>query len=106
MALGPATFGAAFFFSPDVTGPSKADGYYYELNGSLPIPNSKLSVSGAIGRQAFQGPGDYTTWNLGVGYAITDRIGVDVRYWDTNASEATYGKLGAAKAVASVKVGF
>jgi len=104
MAAGPATIGAAFFYSPNTTGPGKIKSYYYELNGALPIPNTKLSVSGAIGRQAFDGPGDYTTWNLGAGYALTDKVGLDVRYWDTNRDR--FGKNYKARVVASLKVSF
>ena len=44
---GPATIGAAFFYSPNTTGPGNINSYYYELNGSVPIPKTKFSVSGA-----------------------------------------------------------
>jgi uncharacterized protein (TIGR02001 family) len=106
MAFGPATVGLAFFYSPNITGPSKANSYYYELNASAPIPNTKFSLSGAVGRQAFQGPGDYNTWNAGVGYALTDSVGLDLRYWDTNTKSAVYGNLGDARFVASLKATF
>jgi len=101
---GPATVGVAFFYSPDITGPSKADSYYYELNGSLPIKDTKFSVSGAVGRQAYQGAGDYTTWNAGVGYAVTDSVGLDFRYWDTD--EHSFGKIYGGKFVAGLKATF
>jgi hypothetical protein len=104
MAAGPATVGAAFFYSPNTTGPGKIKSYYYELNAAMPIPNSKLSVSGALGRQAFDGPGDYTTWNAGVGYALTSAVGLDLRYWDT--SEHGFGKGYKARIVGSLKVSF
>lgn len=107
MAVGPATVGAAFFYSPNATGPGKVESYYYELNGSMPIPSSKFSVSGAVGRQTYKDTFvDYTTWNLGVGYAVTDSVGLDFRYWDTDTKEVDYGNSGAAKFVASVKATF
>jgi uncharacterized protein (TIGR02001 family) len=102
--VGPATVGAAFYWTPNATGVSKADGYYYELNGALAIPETKFSVSGAVGYQELQGPGDYTTWNLGVGYAVNDSVGLDFRYTDTDTS--AYGKLGKARFVAGIKATF
>jgi uncharacterized protein (TIGR02001 family) len=101
---GPATIGAAFFYSPDATGPGNINAYYYELNAAVPIPNTKLSVSAAVGKQDYQGPGDYTTWNAGVGYAVTDSVGLDFRYVDTDAHE--FGKLYKARLVATVKATF
>jgi uncharacterized protein (TIGR02001 family) len=83
--VGKATVGAAFYYSPDFFGPIDNDNaYYYEANAAFPI-NDKLSISGAIGHQVItKGVPDYTTWNAGLGYAITGNIGVDVRYWDTD----------------------
>lgn len=54
---------------------------YYELNASQPI-GEKFSVSGAIAKQEFDG-GDYSTWNIGLGYALNETLSLDVRYWDT-----------------------
>jgi uncharacterized protein (TIGR02001 family) len=104
MALGPATVGASAFYSPNATGPGKIEAYYFELNGALPIPNSRLSVSGALGRQSYDGPGDYTTWNAGLGYALTDKVGFDLRYWDTD--EHRFGKSYKARFVVSAKAIF
>jgi len=100
---GPVTLGAAVYYSPEFFGKT-GDAVYYEFNGSAAIPNTKFSVSGALGYQQVKGPLDYTTWNVGVGYALTDHIGLDVRYWDTDADKATFGKLYKAKAVASIKL--
>jgi uncharacterized protein (TIGR02001 family) len=110
MPVGPATVGAAFFFSPNTFGPGNVNSYYYELNASAPIPNTKLTVSGAIGKQDFQGPNDYNTWNLGIGYAVNDTLGLDLRYWDTDTSESSYGgfyaNTGAARVVLGLKATF
>jgi len=100
---GPATFGVAVFYSPEFFGKT-GDAVYYEFNGAGTIPNTKLSISGAIGYQQVRGPLDYTTWNLGVGYALTDHIGLDVRYWDTDGDKATFGKLYKAQVVAGIKL--
>lgn len=80
--VGKATVGAAVYYSPDFFG-AVDDAIYYEANVAFPIVD-KLSVSGALGRQELEGPGDYTTWNAGLGYAFNDHIGIDVRYWDSS----------------------
>ena len=60
-------------------------------------------MSGAIGRQEVDQAIDYTTWNAGVGFAVTDNITLDVRYWDTNVAEAVSGGLADARVVAGLK---
>jgi uncharacterized protein (TIGR02001 family) len=104
--LGKASLGAAFFYSPDFFGPTDNDkAYYYEVNGSMPVID-KVSVSGAFGHQQLsKGQLDYNTWNLGLGYAFNDHIGVDVRYWDTDEHKAL-GKTGDSRGVVSLKATF
>jgi len=103
LALGPATFGAAWLHSEDFfrrSGPSN----YLEANASLPIGASPFSVSGAVGRQEVRGPGDYTTWNLGLSYAFRRHLGFDLRYWDTSAHGL--GSVYDAKLVLGLKATF
>jgi len=108
-AVGPATVGAAFYYSPEFPGDG-GEALYYELNGSAPI-GEKLTLSGAVGRQEvdastyFGGATDsYVTWNAGVTAAITDHVSADVRYSDTNKSN--YGSIYHATVTASLKVAF
>jgi uncharacterized protein (TIGR02001 family) len=98
---GPATLGVAVFYSPEFFGKT-GDALYYEANASVAIPNSKFQVSGALGRQEVKGSGDYTTWNLGVGFALNDHVGFDLRYWDTD--EHKFGKIYDSRVVAGVKL--
>lgn len=81
-AVGPATFGAAVYYSPDFFGADK-EATYAEVNGAF-SPAPKWTVSGALGKQWLDVSDDYTTWNVGVGYALTDKVGVDVRYHDSD----------------------
>ena len=100
--VGKGTIGAAVFYSPEF--PFKTgEATYYELNASTPLTD-KWSVSGAIGHQSVVGPSDYNTWNLGVGYALTSKIGVDLRYWDT--SEHGFGSIYDSRAAISIKATF
>ena len=83
VAVGTGTIGAAFFYSPEFFGET-GTATYYELNGALPIPNTKFTVSGAVGHQEIDKAPAYSTWNLGVGFAATDHVSFDLRYWDTD----------------------
>jgi uncharacterized protein (TIGR02001 family) len=100
---GPATLGAAVFYSPEFFGKT-GKATYYEVNAALPIPNTKFSVSGAVGHQQVEGPADYTTWNAGVGFALNDHIGLDLRYWDTD--EHSFGKIFDSRVVFGIKATF
>ena len=100
---GPATLGAAVYYSPEFFGKT-GDAFYYEVNAAVAIPDTKFSVSGALGRQQVKGTADYTTWNAGIGYALTDHIGVDVRYFDTG--EHSFGAIYDSRVVASLKLTF
>jgi uncharacterized protein (TIGR02001 family) len=103
MAVGPATVGLAYYYSDNFFGETGAANYY-ELNGSMPIGKTPFSVSGAIGKQQVKGPLDYTTWNLGVGYALNSHIGFDLRYWDTD--EHSFGSIYKSKVVIGIKATF
>lgn len=81
-AVGPATFGAAVYYSPDFFGVDD-EATYAEVNAAF-SPAPKWTVSGALGKQWLDVSDDYTTWNVGVGYALTDKVGLDVRYHDTD----------------------
>lgn len=94
--VGPATLGAAVYYSPDFFGPGSLHAAYYEANLSVPLVKDRLAASGALGRQTMQGPGDYTTWNAGLTYSLTSRLALDLRYWDTGQHRfgETYGSRG------------
>jgi uncharacterized protein (TIGR02001 family) len=100
--VGKGAIGAAVYYSPEF--PFKTgEATYFELNGSVPL-DDKWSFSGAIGHQSVVGPADYNTWNLGVGYAATSHIGVDLRYWDTD--EHNFGKIYDSRVALAVKATF
>lgn len=74
--MGKGTIGGAMY-----TNWETLENPYYELNAAYPLTD-KWSVSGAMGKQEMTS-GDYTTWNIGAGYALTENLSLDVRYWDT-----------------------
>ena len=100
--LGPATFGAGVYYVPDSYG-HVDHSIYYEVNAEYAV-GEKWSFSGALGRQEFDGGGDYTTWNVGAGYQLTDHLGVDLRYHDTD--KHSFGKTYDSRVVLSAKVTF
>ena len=77
-AVGPVTVGAAVFWSPDFFGVDE-EATYVEGNIAF-TPAAKWSVTAALGHQALDVSDDYTTWNAGVGYALSDHYAIDVRY--------------------------
>jgi len=81
-AFGPATVGVAAYFSPDFFGLDE-EATYAEANVAF-TPADKWTVSGAFGKQWLDVNDDYSTWNVGVGYAFTDNVVLDVRYHDTD----------------------
>jgi uncharacterized protein (TIGR02001 family) len=98
---GPATLGAAVFYSPEFFGKT-GDAWYKEVNVAVAVPDTKFSMSAALGHQAIDvGPG-YTTWNAGVGYQLTDNIGLDLRYHDT--AKDKFGDISEGRVVAGLKL--
>jgi uncharacterized protein (TIGR02001 family) len=101
-AVGPATVGAAVFWSPDYTFTAgNHDGVYYELNASVPV--KQFSLSGAVGHQWIEGSAtDYTTWNVGVSWNFLPHLSLDGRYWDTD-HHGAFGDFGDSRVVATLK---
>ncbi len=108
-AVGPATVGAALYYSPEFPGEG-GEALYGEINASAPI-GEKLTLSGALGRQEvdtdgyFAGLSDgYTTYNIGVTAAINDHLSADIRYSDTN--QHKFGNIYGEALTASLKASF
>jgi len=102
-ALGPATIGAAMYYSPDFFGASEDEATYVEANAAI-SPMDRLTIAGAVGRQFVSSDFDYTTWNLGAAWLLTSNLAVDVRYHDTD--EHDFGDIYGSRAVASLKATF
>ena len=79
---GPGTVGVAVNYSPEFFG-GIGSAVYYEVNGSF-SPAEKWTIGGAIGSQTFDAGGDFSTWNVGVGYAFNDTLSADLRYHDND----------------------
>lgn len=100
--FGPATLGAAVYYSPEYPGKG-GNATYVEANAAVPVA-PKLTLSGAVGHQAIEAFKNYNTWNVGVSYAITDKLSADLRYHDTD--EHNLGKIYDSRVVVSLKAAF
>lgn len=99
-AVGPVTAGAAVYYSPDFFGLDEEATY---VEGSLAFaPAGRWTMSGTVGYQALDVNDDYTTWNAGVAYAVTDNLTIDLRYHDTDID----GPLSDGRIVGSLKATF
>jgi uncharacterized protein (TIGR02001 family) len=81
---GPFTLGVAAYYSPEFFG-GVGDSLYYEANAAV-SPADKWTVTAAVGKQTLNDFSalDYTTYNIGVGYAFTDKISGDLRFHDSD----------------------
>ena len=100
-AIGPATVGAAVYYSPDFYGLDD-EATYVEVNASY-SPADKWTVSGAAGNQWLDVSDDYLNWNAGVAYALSPVLTADLRYYDTDVKGSD---LYDARVVASLKTVF
>lgn len=86
------TLGVTNYWSPDFFGET-GDGDAIEGTVEYAFSNKLFnffspSVSGLIGYQDVEDLGDYTYWNVGLTLGFMDNWSADVRYWDTDFSEA------------------
>ncbi|ESQ77008.1 TorF family putative porin [Asticcacaulis sp. YBE204] len=95
--LGAGTIGAAYYTNTD----DMFDTSYGEVNVAYPI-TEKAVVSLAYGTQKFAAGGEYDTWNLGGTFGMTDKISLDLRYY--NSSEDVKGMD--ERVVATIKAAF
>lgn len=70
-------------YSPDAYGTTGAFTWTEATVGT--DLTSKLYASASYGQNQQRNDIDYEAWNVGATYALTPRIGVDVRYYDNNA---------------------
>lgn len=101
-AVGPATLGAAVYYSPEFTGETD-EAVYYEINGAY-TATDRLSFSAAIGHQDVSFDGDYSTYNIGATFLVTPNIALDLRAHGTDADD--FGDLYDDRVVALVKATF
>lgn len=89
--VGPASTAVEIAYSPDYFNLGTPS-LWTEARLSVPLAD-KLTLSGGVGYQHIDDEtlfASYATYNVGVGYALTDNLAVDVRYTD-NDLPASFG---------------
>jgi len=97
------TVGGVVYASPDYFGAGEDEAVYVEASTAVKL-TPKIAVSGALGRQTVSSDFDYTTWNAGLTFSVTDQIALDIRGWDTDRHD--FGDPYAGRVVAAVKATF
>ncbi|MDQ1153776.1 TorF family putative porin [Brevundimonas sp. SORGH_AS_0993] len=101
-SIGPASARLQVQYSPDAAGSTRS---FTWVEGRVGWDfTNKLNGTVAVGRREQNGAPDYTGWNAGVTYALTDAIEVDLRYYDTDAH--TFGEQYEDALVAKVAYAF
>lgn len=98
--IGPVRLGLELNFKPDTTRPRRGD-FYGEGQASWQLTR-RWTVAGAVGRGS--GQSNYLNWNIGLAYALTRKVSLDLRYSDTDAH--SLGPAYDGRVIASVKVRF
>lgn len=101
---GPATLGAAFYYSPEFFGET-GKALYSEVNAAF-SPADKWTVNGALGYQDVDEAASYTTWNVGVSYAFTDNFSGDLRYHGSDLDDSDCPDLCGDRFTVGVKATF
>ena len=81
-SVGPASARLQYQYSPDSTGSTGSFSYVEARVGWEFTP--RLEGTAAVGRREQRNSIDYTGWNVGATYALTQNLDLDVRYYDTD----------------------
>ena len=101
-SIGPASGRVRFQYSPDGMGGTEA-WTWVEARLGWDFTN-KFEGTAAIGRREQDNSLDYTAWNAGLTYALTDNLDADVRYYATDADVP--GEQYADSLVAAISLAF
>jgi uncharacterized protein (TIGR02001 family) len=100
--LGPLKARVRVEYSPDNYGATEQAWW---VEGQLAYAlHERVTASAALGRREQDGGADYTAWNAGAQVAITDRVALDLRWYDTDSHEL--GRAYAGQAVAAISLRF
>lgn len=80
--LGPVNTRLRVNYSPDGFAATK-EAWWVELQGTVSV-GAKTKVSAAIADRTADGGAEYAAWNLGAKHRLTDKLSLDVRWYDTD----------------------
>jgi uncharacterized protein (TIGR02001 family) len=71
-----------------------SEGVWLEAGATVPVAD-RLTLSGSVGAQIVEeqgfGNASYETWNVGLGYKLTDNLSADLRYTGNNLRDTDFG---------------
>lgn len=80
--LGPVNARLRVNYTPDGFAATR-EAWWVELQGTVAL-DGDTRVSAAVADRSAQGGAEYVAWNIGVRRKLTDRIALDVRWYDTD----------------------
>lgn len=92
--LGPVAARLRINYTPDGFAATQ-EAWWIEAQGTIAL-DSRTKASAAIADRSADGGAEYVAWNVGVKRKLTDRIALDVRWFDTDGhsfGEAFEGRL-------------
>lgn len=102
-SIGPASARLAVEYTPDNYG-GATEAWWVEARAGWRL-SPKAKLTGALGRREQDGGADYTAWNAGVNYALTERLSGDLRWYDTDGADE-FGKNYDSRVVAGLELSF
>lgn len=100
--FGPVSTRLRVNYTPDGSGATQ-EAWWVELQGGVAI-DGKTKATAAVADRTAEGGADYTAWNAGVKRELTDRIALDVRWYDTDGH--SFGEAYEGRLVGAVSINF
>ena len=101
-SIGPASGNLQIQYAPDAAGATRS--FVWVEAGLGWAFSNRLAGSAALGRREQVGAPDYTGWNAGLTWSLTDAVDLDARYFDTSAHSE--GEIYRGAFVAEISVAF
>jgi uncharacterized protein (TIGR02001 family) len=81
-SIGPVGLRMRVNYSPDGSGGTR-EAWWLEMQGGVAV-DDRTRATAAVGERITDGGTDYVAWNAGVKRKLTDKIALDVRWYDTD----------------------
>ena len=101
-ALGPVGARLRVNYTPDGFAGTR-EAWWVEAQAAVAL-DRRTKASVALGERTAEGGAEYTAWNAGVKRKLTDRLALDVRWYDTDGH--TYGEAYEGRLVGSLALTF
>lgn len=100
--IGPVSTRLRVNYTPDGNGATR-EAWWIEAQGSVALSKA-TKASAAIADRSADGGAEYVAWNAGVKHKLTDRVALDVRWYDTDGH--SYGEAYEGRLVGSLSLSF